>query len=51
MSSFPGMLKEHARFQSDLLDMLMLGQRVMLTSEPAECPDNVDWEAVLDICS
>jgi hypothetical protein len=29
----------------------MLGQRMVLTCELAECPDNGDWEAVLDICS
>ena len=34
----PRMLKEHASCQSDWWDILMLGQRMMLTSELAELP-------------
>ena len=45
------MLQDHASYQSDWSDMLMLGQRMMLTCELAECPDNGDRKAVLDICS
>ena len=48
---FHRMLQEHASCQSDWYDVLMLGQRMMLTCELAECPDNGDRKAVLDICS
>ena len=48
---FHRILQEHASCQSDWCDMLMLGQRMMLTCELAECPDNGDRKAVLDICS
>jgi hypothetical protein len=37
--------------QSDQCDMLILGQRTMLTCELAEYPDNGDKKAVLDLCS
>ena len=48
---FYKMLKKHSSCQGDWCDMLMLGQRMMLTCGLAESPDNGDYEAVLDICS
>lgn len=48
---FHRMLQEHASSHSDWWDMLMLGQRTMLTCELAEFPDNEDRKAVLDISS
>ena len=48
---FHMMLQEHASCQSDWCDMLVLGQRMMMTCELAECPDNGDSKAVFDICS
>lgn len=48
---FRRMLQEHASCQSDWCDVLILGQRMMLNRELAECPDNGDRNAVLDICS
>jgi hypothetical protein len=46
------MLQEHANCQSDWWDVLLLVQRMMLTRELAECPDNVTgklyWTYVLD---
>ena len=44
-------LQEYASCQSDWCDVLMLGKRMMLTCELAECPDNGDRKAVLGICS
>jgi hypothetical protein len=43
--------QEHASYQSDWCGMLMLGQRMRLTCELAECTDNGDRKAILDICS
>ena len=48
---FYRMLKKHSSCQGDWCDILMLGQRMMLTCGLAESPDNGDYEAVLDICS
>jgi hypothetical protein len=48
---FYRVLKERANCQSDWCDMLMMGERMMLTCELSECLDNGDRKALLDIFS